>query len=508
MIVVVFTLAGIALLLRGRAGRRINDHPVCRRCRFDLFGLEPRTRCPECANDVSSPSAVRIGQRMPLFAHTLAGVLSLIVAVVVLGGALSGRVTRANLVRFEPDWLLVAQADGWLCNAEPIVLDELLRRIDARTLANHDIAKLASRALAVQSSAARAWDQRWGDLFVHGHLRDLVSDQERAAFLTRCVASEFKARERVRQWSVSTIKFDHGLLGARLPRCTILGARAHPLLTSGAELRWKLRDQHSAVMWGSRRSTPALETMSSDHALEASLRCDDTLGYKANPGTYTLEAEMRVSLAFEDGRARALDPRVSAQSLTAFDTKNALEVVVRRERRVVVLRQGAEEPALVTSQAMAQTLREHARMGFEFRALTSEPKSGDIGLFLTFRPAKDQSHKVALPLPWSYTVVMKPSDELHHDHQARPTSNLDLFIVQTVLDSSETHTTIVRAPKPDVTHVDVYLFPIREGIEQQAEGDCAWDGVVIYRRVPFRYNQETTHSPTRVESPVPSSRQR
>src|SRR5215218_3121633 len=56
--------AGIVLILFGTRGRRVDDHPLCRRCGFDLTG-RPQTsdRCPECGADLSAHRAIRIGRR-------------------------------------------------------------------------------------------------------------------------------------------------------------------------------------------------------------------------------------------------------------------------------------------------------------------------------------------------------------------------------------------------------------------------------------------------------------
>ena len=40
MILVATAFAGgVAMLLIGLRGRRVTDHPTCRRCRYDLHGL-------------------------------------------------------------------------------------------------------------------------------------------------------------------------------------------------------------------------------------------------------------------------------------------------------------------------------------------------------------------------------------------------------------------------------------------------------------------------------------
>jgi tRNA(Ile2) C34 agmatinyltransferase TiaS len=52
-------VVGISALVRGLRGRRIDDHPLCRRCGFDLTGKpETSTRCPECGSDLRRPRAI------------------------------------------------------------------------------------------------------------------------------------------------------------------------------------------------------------------------------------------------------------------------------------------------------------------------------------------------------------------------------------------------------------------------------------------------------------------
>ena len=59
-LVVVSTL----LVLFGLRCRRVNDHPICRRCGFDLFGKPAEsTVCSECGADLGQRRAVQVGQR-------------------------------------------------------------------------------------------------------------------------------------------------------------------------------------------------------------------------------------------------------------------------------------------------------------------------------------------------------------------------------------------------------------------------------------------------------------
>ncbi len=62
-------IAGGALVAVGLRGRRVGDHPHCRRCGFDLHGLPVGFgRCPECGATVETAggligSATQIGRR-------------------------------------------------------------------------------------------------------------------------------------------------------------------------------------------------------------------------------------------------------------------------------------------------------------------------------------------------------------------------------------------------------------------------------------------------------------
>ncbi len=58
------SLIGLILFIRCWRGKRIDDHPLCRRCRYDLIGTpEPRKTCPECGTDLTDSHALVIGSR-------------------------------------------------------------------------------------------------------------------------------------------------------------------------------------------------------------------------------------------------------------------------------------------------------------------------------------------------------------------------------------------------------------------------------------------------------------
>lgn len=87
---------GVALLIRlARRGRRLDDHPTCRRCRFDLTGLPATSdRCPECGADLRARRAIVIGNRAPRLRLLVASVVAASV-LLAIGAAITVRLGRA-----------------------------------------------------------------------------------------------------------------------------------------------------------------------------------------------------------------------------------------------------------------------------------------------------------------------------------------------------------------------------------------------------------------------------
>src|SRR3954469_14027491 len=86
---IVAAAIGVALLTVGLRGRRVGDHPFCRRCGFDLFGKPPHSRvCPECGTSRHAPGALvtRARQRRKWALWTGAIVLLPSLATLSIGG--------------------------------------------------------------------------------------------------------------------------------------------------------------------------------------------------------------------------------------------------------------------------------------------------------------------------------------------------------------------------------------------------------------------------------------
>src|SRR5436190_24294292 len=103
-------LGGILLLAVGLRGRRVDDHPVCRKCGFDLSGRAEGAftgRCSECGMDLAKKRAVRLGNRRKRGRLLGAGALVTAVGVMWLGsmGWITTRGIDVN--HYKPVWMLL-----------------------------------------------------------------------------------------------------------------------------------------------------------------------------------------------------------------------------------------------------------------------------------------------------------------------------------------------------------------------------------------------------------------
>ncbi len=199
LFVLLATLAlGVVLVRLGWRGRAINDHPICRRCRFDLVGLEPLPgRCPECGQELHRARAVEIGARRRRRVVLLSGVLILLF---VLGGMISGGVLlsgRVNVYKHLPEALLLQLARAALPQSSKAI-DEMTSRLVAGTLSQGTIEKAAEHALARQGDPHGVWLASWGEFLATaggmGNLPEAMLDRfvNQAITLTPIIPEKLK----------------------------------------------------------------------------------------------------------------------------------------------------------------------------------------------------------------------------------------------------------------------------------------------------------------------------
>lgn len=173
--------AGMVLLALGIRGRRVDDHPVCRRCGFDLHGLHPGTEaCPECGAGLGGRRAVRIGRRR-LRRGCIAAGGALLAAAAGMAGL---RAAGIDVNDYKPTWWLVAidlhRPAGATLDAAVM---ELAERIKGGSVNAATLNAIADRILALQADAAAGWSDALGDLFEQIWAGGGVSDEQALRYM-------------------------------------------------------------------------------------------------------------------------------------------------------------------------------------------------------------------------------------------------------------------------------------------------------------------------------------
>ncbi len=196
--VCILGIAGVALLVHGVRGRRIDDHPVCRACAFDLVGVYPGAIvCPECGANTDAAGAIRVGRRRKRRWAIASG--TLVVIVLLGGGGAIGWAAARNYDwnRAKPLWWLMLEAEHGGLATVGSSLTEVIRRSDSGSLGSAARQRLAERALAAQADASRPWSARWGDLFEAAWIDGLVEPDQIARYAKQSILPKLVARERV-----------------------------------------------------------------------------------------------------------------------------------------------------------------------------------------------------------------------------------------------------------------------------------------------------------------------
>ena len=181
---------GLFLLIRGLRGRAIDDHPVCRECGFDLFGLPAGVeKCSECGEDLTKPKAIRIGNR-----RRRPGLIWTGGFVFLIGFAFTGLIGVAvlqnvNWIEHAPTWYVIRDSQSSVPADRDPALKELLRRLNAGELSDERIKEIVAKQLVWQNDANTPWAVERGDLIDAAHIAGKMSADQWKNYLLR---GEFK----------------------------------------------------------------------------------------------------------------------------------------------------------------------------------------------------------------------------------------------------------------------------------------------------------------------------
>jgi predicted RNA-binding Zn-ribbon protein involved in translation (DUF1610 family) len=189
-------LLGACLFWIGWHGWRVDEHPLCRRCHFDLFGL-PNTsnHCPECGNDLRRKRSQRVGHRVWRPLPAIFGCLFLVPSLAWLSAITWVRVRHIRPLDWEPTALLMREVHSGNPTARQVALAELFRRLPK--LSREQISRIADDALAQQANEQTIWQPEWGDFLELAHQQRQLSSTQWGKYLTQAVKFQIKTRKTV-----------------------------------------------------------------------------------------------------------------------------------------------------------------------------------------------------------------------------------------------------------------------------------------------------------------------
>jgi len=181
-------IVSVMLLILGWRGRRLGDHPHCRKCEFNLTGLpDDKTSCPECGANLRHPRAKVSGQRVRRkWMMAIAPLLLLVV-----GGLIAYPRLDINYYQYAPDLLLVRMLGSDQAR------EEVVARISNGRLSNSLAIDAANQALSVQGDLSQTWSNSWGLIIEEAASAKLLSAEQMLRYAEQAGIFELKIRSRI-----------------------------------------------------------------------------------------------------------------------------------------------------------------------------------------------------------------------------------------------------------------------------------------------------------------------
>ena len=192
---------GAALAFVGLRGRKVDNHPLCAECGFDLIGSSGSLVCPECGNNIADPDAIVLGHRQRRRRPLVAGVLIGAHGLTYLLGLIVITAQGVDLDRHKPVWLLAREADAK-------ALTELNRRLVFNELGDKQVQHVLAAALAEQGKRRDKWVPGWGDFVEAARRMQKVPDAQWRRYLEQAFDFRLVARPRVRLGDPFVLRVD------------------------------------------------------------------------------------------------------------------------------------------------------------------------------------------------------------------------------------------------------------------------------------------------------------
>lgn len=211
-ILIVF-LASFLFVLAWR-GRVVDRGVFCKKCRFDLAGLDlgmPEAKCPECGCGIHHEAGRRaLLRQKSRFGLTIVAAM-LLVSVGLIGFGISGK--GGMILGMLPDSTVFWLNDLGVDEA----LDEVVVRVSRpdEPMADEFLIRAIADALAHQANTEQVWDQRWGEVLSQMFGNPIMSDEQMLQYLRNGMDIGVVIRDRVHQ-GASSVSMNHTMAYGRI----------------------------------------------------------------------------------------------------------------------------------------------------------------------------------------------------------------------------------------------------------------------------------------------------
>lgn len=234
-------VVGLALLVGGIRGRKLNNHPVCAWCKFDLEGVYPESiTCPECGAGLKRERAVRTGVRRRMPGLILLGALLAAVPLAPIGTIAWALVTGTNIDSYKPLGLLLWEAKHSDTQRLDAIAAEIQARLMGRTVAPSQYQRVVEATLELQGDTSRPWSEAWGDLIERAKLDGVLTQEDEDRFHSQAAVIEVQTRPTAQAGGVIPARLK--LKEARVGSSTALtcSVRVKGVAIDGRDAKWDM----------------------------------------------------------------------------------------------------------------------------------------------------------------------------------------------------------------------------------------------------------------------------
>lgn len=255
------TLVSLILLCLGLRGYKVSNHPVCRKCKFDLCGTWPGINiCTECGTALDNPNRIIKGQYKKRPIIIVLAIIVLLPALIWQGYHIYHWVYIYNWYAYIPTALLMKEVDNNRnLSRQNRALNELSRRIALDRLSDSRLEQLTKAGLSAQSDITVPWQMGWGDIIQSAWLAGKLGDRDQAEYALHSCNNITMViiPSPVRQSEFITAGFTTSPLRVGDKMSLGLSGWAQEILLDGKNIN-SLAENHTGVISAYGNSTPTL----------------------------------------------------------------------------------------------------------------------------------------------------------------------------------------------------------------------------------------------------------